>query len=209
MARLLHILAHPTPAQSRTARLAEAFLDSYRATHPDDEVELLDLYRDPVSYLSAAHYAATDRQDRVEEMSEDERRAWEEITRYIHQLKAADKILVTAPTWNFTVPAILKAYVDLVVLAGHTFRYAKSGEVTGLLTGRRAMLITTRGGIYSIPPQTELEMCISYLQAILEFLGIEVRGAIVAEGTNYLTPAVIEHVMAAAVAHAREAAETF
>jgi len=186
MARLLHVLAHPEPDHSRTGRIASAFLRHYAELHPDDEILHLDLYREQIPFITAQHLAAFRKHRTPHAMSEPERQAWEEVTAHVRQFSEADKYLVTAPLWNFTVPAILKAYLDLIVVAGQTFQYDASGMPVGLLTGRRMALVTTCGGACAAPVANEGEMSIRYLRAIFGFIGIEVIGEIVAEGTNLL-----------------------
>ncbi len=208
MAKLLHILAHPDPATSRSAEIAVAFLESYAETHHDDEIVLLDLYREQVPYLSAAHLRAMSKQGAPVSMDEEEQRAWAEMLTMISYLREAQKILVTSPMWNYTVPAILKAFIDLVVVAGQTLRFTESGPV-GLLTGRRAMLISTYGGIYSAPAVAGGITTTHYVRAVLELMGIEVAGEVVVEGTNYLPPDVVKQVIDDADARARTLAKTF
>ena len=49
--------------------------------------------------------------------------------------------------WNLSIPAILKAYIDYIVVAGVTFTYTPQGAA-GLCHGKKAVFITTRGGDY-------------------------------------------------------------
>ena len=187
MARLLHVLAHPEPDNSRTGRIASAFLRHYAEMHPDDEILHLDLYREQIPFISTHHLAAFRKHRMPDAMTDPERQAWEQVTAHVRQFSDADKYLVSAPLWNFTVPAILKAYLDLIVVAGQTFRYDSSGVPEGLLTGRRMALVTTCGGACAAPVANEGELSIRYLRAIFGFIGIDVVGELVAEGTSLLT----------------------
>lgn len=209
MATLLHILAHPAPSRSHTMRIAEAFLASYRESYPQDEVVELDLYQAGVPYLTAATLSAVGKQDNPAAMTSEEREAWEMILGRIGQFAKADKYLVTSPMWNFNIPAILKAYIDQIVQAGHTFRYTEIGTPIGLMTGKRMAIISVRGGIYSQPPMSEIEMSVRYLRSIFGFLGIEIATEIVAEGLALVSPAQQDGILRTAFAQAREAARTF
>ena len=51
------------------------------------------------------------------------------------QFVLADKYVFVTPMWNFSIPAILKTYLDAVAVSGKTFKYTKEGSV-GLLTGK-------------------------------------------------------------------------
>jgi len=207
MARLLHILAHPDPESSRTGRLAAAFLQRYADLHPEDEILHLDLYRESIPFVTADHLAAFRKYDAPGMMTEPERHAWEDVSARVRQFMQADKYLVTAPMWNFTVPAILKAYLDLIMVAGQTFRYDASGAPVGLLAGRRMVLVSTCGGSCALPELAELEMNTRYLRAIFGFMGIEVIGEVVAEGTNLLEGRETDRMMDDITGIARELAE--
>ena len=60
-----------------------------------------------------------------------------------------------------------------------TFRYTANGPV-GLLTGKRAIVFATRGGIYR---GTADDMQTDYMKKFLAFLGIEDTQFVYAEGT--------------------------
>jgi FMN-dependent NADH-azoreductase len=53
--------------------------------------------------------------------------------------------------WNFGIPSLLKAWIDLVVRPGRTFNYAESG-VVGLAKGKRAILVSASGGVFTDGP---------------------------------------------------------
>ena len=87
----------------------------------------------------------------------------------IDQLMTADKIIVTAPMWNLGIPAILKGYIDHIVVANKTFRYTQKGP-EGLINGKKICFIMARGGDYSNMP--DLEYGVRYLKTIFGFIGI-------------------------------------
>lgn len=86
----------------------------------------------------------------------------------IAELKAADTIVIGAPIYNFGIPAVLKAWVDLVARAGVTFRYTEQGPV-GLLEGKRAVIAIASGGT---PVGSEIDFASGYLTHVLGFMGI-------------------------------------
>ncbi|STU71400.1 FMN-dependent NADH-azoreductase [Klebsiella pneumoniae subsp. ozaenae] len=69
----------------------------------------------------------------------------------IAELKGNDVIVIAAPMYNFNIPTQLKNYFDLVARAGVTFRYTEKGP-EGLVTGKRAVVVTSRGGIHKDTP---------------------------------------------------------
>lgn len=66
--------------------------------------------------------------------------------RLLTQFEAADQVVFIYPTWNWTVPAIVKAYMDLVIISGRTFGYNNHGKQEGYLQSKHAILISTTGG---------------------------------------------------------------
>ena len=80
--------------------------------------------------------------------------------------------------YNFGVPSTLKAYFDHVARAGVTFRYGDGGSV-GLLTGKKAYVFATRGGLYAGTPR---DLQTAYVRDFLAFLGITDVEFVYAEG---------------------------
>jgi len=90
----------------------------------------------------------------------------------IAELKAADTIVIGAPMYNFGIPSTLKAWFDYVLRAGITFRYTEAGPV-GLLEGKRAIVIESRGGYYSEGATKVLDSQEPHLKTLLGFVGIK------------------------------------
>ena len=86
----------------------------------------------------------------------------------ISELVAADIVVIGAPMYNFSVPASLKAWIDLVARAGVTFRYTEQGP-QGLLRGKQAYVVVTTGGAQI---GSASDFASGYLKHILGFIGI-------------------------------------
>jgi FMN-dependent NADH-azoreductase len=74
--------------------------------------------------------------------------------------------------WNFSIPYMLKHYIDLIVQPQHLFRYEKEGRAVGLLQGKKMVVTLTRGGQYTGDAQS-FDFQEPYLRAIFGFVGIE------------------------------------
>ena len=85
--------------------------------------------------------------------------------------------------YNFSVPSQLKAWIDRIAQAGRTFRYTENGP-EGFLKGKKAIIASARGGIYSEGAAAALEHQESYLTGVLNFIGITDVTIIRAEGLN-------------------------
>ena len=89
--------------------------------------------------------------------------------RLVEELQQADAIVIGAPIYNFSVPASLKAWIDLVARAGLTFRYSSKGP-EGLLANKRAALVMASGGTAI---GSAIDFASGYLRHVLGFIGIQ------------------------------------
>jgi FMN-dependent NADH-azoreductase len=89
----------------------------------------------------------------------------------ITELKAAQTLVIGAPMYNFGIASTLKTWFDHVLRAGVTFKYSESGPV-GLLEGKRAIVVMSRGGLYSEGPAKVMDSQEPHLQSLLGFMGI-------------------------------------
>jgi len=83
--------------------------------------------------------------------------------------------------YNFNIPTQLKNYFDLVARAGVTFRYTENGP-EGLVTGKRAVVVSSRGGIHK---DTPTDLLAPYMKLFLGFIGITDVNFVFAEGVAY------------------------
>lgn len=86
----------------------------------------------------------------------------------VKELQSARQLVIGVPVYNFSIPATLKAWIDLVVRARETFRYTEHGP-EGLLKIEKAYLVAASGGV---PIGSELDFATGYLRQVLGFLGI-------------------------------------
>ncbi|MDA4846521.1 FMN-dependent NADH-azoreductase [Hoeflea poritis] len=86
----------------------------------------------------------------------------------VEELTEADIIVVGAPTYNFGVPAALKAWIDHVAQPGRTFRYTEQGP-EGLLAGKKIYVVNASGGV---PLGSPADFVTPYLRHVFAFLGV-------------------------------------
>ena len=161
---------------SASSRLTDAFVARWLAAHPGTRVIERDLAANPVPHLTAEVFAGFNADPG--ERSPAQQRAVDASDALIDELKRADVLVLGLPMYNFGVPSTLKAYFDYIGRAGETFRYSENGP-EGLLTGKKAYVFATRGGVYTgAPSETET----SYVRQFLSFLGITDIEFVYAEG---------------------------
>jgi len=88
--------------------------------------------------------------------------------KYAHQIAEADLVVMAAPFWDLSIPALLKIYIENCSVDGITFASDETG-LHGLCQGRLVYL-TTRGGNYE---NSSWAQDIPYLKAIQEFFGFK------------------------------------
>lgn len=98
----------------------------------------------------------------------------------IAELKVHDTVVIAAPMYNFSIPTQLKNWIDLVARAGVTFTYTENGP-KGLIEGKRAVLITTRGGMHKDGASDHV---VPYLKTVLGFIGIDNVELVYGEALN-------------------------
>ena len=103
-----------------------------------------------------------------EERNDHHRRTLAQSDELVAELKDADVLVIGAPIYNFSVPAALKAWIDMVARARLTFRYTDTGP-KGLLTGKKAYVVVPSGGV---PVGSDVDFATPYLRHALAFIGI-------------------------------------
>jgi FMN-dependent NADH-azoreductase len=120
----------------------------------------------------------------------------------IEELQTADIVVLTVPMHNFGIPSTLKAWIDHVVRAGHSFTYSEGGP-EGLLKGKRLILVLASGGVYSNGPAKQFDFQEPYLCAVLGFIGLTDIEVVRVEGVA-MSAIGADKAVATATAHSRE-----
>ena len=105
----------------------------------------------------------------AEQRSAEQHVALEQSDALVSELQMADWLIIGSPIYNFSVPAVLKAWVDQVARAKLTFRYTEQGP-EGLLKNKKALLVMASGGVTI---GSEMDFATPYLQQMMGFLGIK------------------------------------
>ncbi|SDC65814.1 FMN-dependent NADH-azoreductase [Paenibacillus sp. UNCCL117] len=208
MSTVLFVKANNRPSeQAVTVKLHEAFLESYKASHPEDTVIELDLFAEQLPYLDSTMITGLFKSARGFELTAEEQEAAAVANRYLEQFLAADKVVFSFPLWNFTLPAVLHTYIDYLSQAGKTFKYTAEGPV-GLLGDKKVALLNARGGVYSEGPAAAAEMSVNLLTNVLSFWGVKNVTKVIVEGHNQF-PDRSQEIVASGVEQAVAAARTF
>ncbi|MDX6766185.1 MAG: NAD(P)H-dependent oxidoreductase [Candidatus Methylacidiphilales bacterium] len=205
MKKLLHIEASPRKQRSHSLAAARQLIDLWRQSHPDGNVETLDLWS---AELPPFNEAALDAKYAILHglpHTDAEKAAWDIIAGYAAQLTSADAIVISTPMWNFSVPYILKHYFDLVIQPGLTFSYSPETGYTGLVAGKKAVVVYARGGAYGPGTGAEAyDLQTRTVRQLLGFIGVSDVTDVLVEPT--LAPADVQEASRTALQPALAAA---
>src|ERR1700761_610121 len=172
--KILHLDSSILGAQSASRRLTAEIVTQLKATHPEAEVQYVDLTTAALPHLSGVSLAQADQAEAALN------------AQALADFLAADVIVIGAPMYNFSVPTQLKSWIDRVVVAGKTFRYTENGPVGLVAAGKKAIIASSTGGIYTgESPARFVEHNETYLKAVLTHIGIEDVEVVRAEGIGY------------------------
>lgn len=178
MATILQINSSIFSDQGASSLLADRFVALWREREPGTEVIRRDLAADPLPHFDAGVIQALTTAPEQRTPAQQAQVALADSL--IAELQRADLLVIGAPMYNFTIPSQLKAWFDRIARAGTTFRYTPNGA-QGLLTGKRAVLFTSHGGVH-VGQATDFVT--PYVRQFLGFLGIADVTSVAAEGLN-------------------------
>lgn len=151
---------------SRTYAVAEAFMNAYREQHPRDEIEELTL-----AGLGLAYFTGKELEYRDALLARGGQA--DDYFKLARQFAAADKIVIAAPYWDLSFPALLKVYIERVSVSGITFSPEPDGRLRGLCRGEKMLLITTSGGDFTHEDLSLYGTALSYLRGICAMFGVD------------------------------------
>ncbi|AUX93525.1 FMN-dependent NADH-azoreductase [Mixta gaviniae] len=177
MSKVLVLKSSILAGYSQSGQLADFYAAQAKAK--GDQVTVRDLAADAIPVLDGELVGALRPSDAALSPRQQEALALSDAL--IAELNAHDVIVIAAPMYNFNIPTQLKNYFDLIARAGVTFRYTEAGP-EGLVKGKRAIVISSRGGIHKDTPS---DLLTPYVQLFLGFIGITDVNFVFAEGIAY------------------------
>lgn len=170
------------------------------------QVTELDLYEDYIPLIDEDVMTGWGKLAQQQELGHHEAHKVQRLGELVDQFLETDVVVFAAPMWNFGYPPMVKAYMDAVAVAGKTFNYTANGPV-GLATGKKAVILEARGGIWSGDAARGMEHSQSHLRGFLGFLGVTDVDTVFAEGFN-IDPSQGEQILAEATVRAEEIARS-
>ena len=184
MPTLLQIDSSPL-ASSVSRELTREFVSKWKIAHPSGQVVVRDLAANPAkpvdeAWIYAAHTPADALQPEQKALL-----AYSEEC--IAELERADEYVIGVAMHNFSIPSVVKLWIDQVVRGGRTFVYGGSDGPKGLLTGKKATILAATGGVYHAgTPMAAFNFVEPYLNTVLKFIGVSEVTFVTASGTAQL-----------------------
>jgi FMN-dependent NADH-azoreductase len=170
MPTLLHIDSSPRAA-SVSSFLCGVFVEKWKQQNPGGTIFHHNATLERFPYLDEAAIDAIFMPSARGIAVQDQVLAFSD--RMVDELLAADVVVLGVPMWNLSVPASLKAWIDLVVREGRTFAFSPQGVTPLVPPGKRVYVFSARGGSYPADtPFRDFDHQEPYLRRILGVIGL-------------------------------------
>ena len=207
MSKLLHIQSSPRGDRSASIEVAKHFIQSYHAANSGDSLETLDLWQADLPEFNGATINAKYAVLQGESQTPEQVSAWSAVVKVADHFKSANKVVLSLPMWNFSIPYRLKHYLDILTQPGLTFSFTPEEGYKGLVTGKPLVVIYARGGAYAPGTGAEgYDQQSTYIRQLFGFIGFTDIREIFVEPTLSATK---DEVVAAAKLTAAEIATLF
>jgi FMN-dependent NADH-azoreductase len=157
MTKILLIEASASKSNAITRTASEILINKLKSQFPDSTLVSHDLTTNPVPLVDETWL--------LEKGSNDE-------PNYLHDLIESDIVVISAPMYNFSIPASLKAFIDRIVVSGKTFKY-ENNEYLGLLSNdKKVYVLASSMGDWEQMKTYNINFYEPYLKHILSFIGL-------------------------------------
>ncbi|MFL6555914.1 MAG: FMN-dependent NADH-azoreductase [Bacillus sp. (in: firmicutes)] len=203
---ILVVKANNRPAsEAVSSRMYETFMENLEGVN----VTTYDVFAEDMPYFGQDLFNAFGKLQSGEEMSDIEQRILAAKQKAMDALTAADVVVFAFPLWNLTIPAKLQTFIDYVYQAGFSFKYDENGQLVSLMTDKKAIILSARGGIYSTPEAAPMEMAATYVKNVVGgVFGMQIVDEVIIEGHNAM-PAQAETLISEGLEKVARAAKNF
>jgi FMN-dependent NADH-azoreductase len=172
MPKLLHMICSPR-AQSESAAAGRMFVEQFRTTHADWDIDEMDLWREPLPEFMGPILDAKYARIEGRGFTNAERDAFAAAERLVMRLALAERVVISTPMWNFSIPYKLKQWIDVISQPGLTFRFDSATGYLPLLSDRPTLVIIASGSDFITGMNRgRIDMATPYLREALRFVGI-------------------------------------
>lgn len=180
--KVLNIISSPRGDNSVSKKLGNTIVGKILEKYPESEVVVRDVATHHPPHLTEEQIVAlfTPEKDRTA-IQQNALKYSDEV---IAELQSADIIVLNTPLYEFSISAMLKAYLDQIVRVGVTFHYNESGFPVGQVLNKKLYIAVASGGVYSEGFMQDYDFVVPYLKKLLGFIGITDISVVRAEGLS-------------------------
>lgn len=182
---VLIVKANNRPAEAGvSSKMYETFMETIKDAK-NLNVSVYDVFAEDTPYFGQELFNAFGKVQNGEKLTDLEQRLLNAKQKAMDALTAADVVVFAFPLWNLTIPAKLQTFIDYVYAAGFAFKYDANGKMIQLMTDKKAIFLNARGGFYSTPETSQMEMSVNYMRNVFGgVFGMEIIDEVIIEGHN-------------------------
>jgi FMN-dependent NADH-azoreductase len=187
--KLLHLACSPR-ADSESAAGARVFLDRFRQIRTQWDIDVMDLWQESMPEFIGPVLDAKYARMRGQTFTDTQRDGFAAAERIALRFSLADRVVISTPMWNFSIPYKLKQWFDVIIQPGLTFRFDPSQGYLPLLKDRPTVVIVASGSDFVTGMNRgRTDMATPYLREALRFVGVtDVRFVLIGPTTGPMGP---------------------
>mgnify|MGYP002631242289 CR=1 FL=1 len=165
----MKILRIDSSAKTETAQsrlLTDRIINGLQTNEKSTEITVRDL-NEHLPQVDSAWIDANNTQ--AENLTDKQKKTLSLSDKLVAEIEAADTLIIGVALYNFSIPASLKLWIDLICRARKTFKYSDKGP-EGLMTGKKAIICFASGGTSF---RSDIDFASGYIRHILGFIGIK------------------------------------
>ena len=179
---ILFVNSSPRGGDSMSSKIARILIEKIEK-QSTTAVKTRDLFSPEITNVNSGFISAT--YTPSENRGEDAIAALKLSDELISEIQNADGVVISSPFWNFSMPSVLKAYMDNIARVGVTFKYTDKGPVGLIDSSKKVTICIASGGVYSSSENSVLEANMKIFETFFKFLGFGSVDFLVIEGVAY------------------------
>ena len=164
--KILRIDSSASTETGKSRLLTTRIIDELKKLGKSPEVTVRDL-NESLPQVDDSWIAANN--TKAGDLTDEQKKTLSLSDKLIAEIEATDTLIIGVAVYNFSIPASLKLWVDLICRAGKTFKYSDKGP-EGLMTDKKAIICFASGGT---PFGSDIDFASGYIRHILGFIGIK------------------------------------
>ncbi len=145
MTNILFVSASPRNTESVSRAYEHHARSALARKFPDATITNVDLATEKLSFIDETWFTWNYAPDQRHTLTPAQHAQATRDSQLADQLLAADYVIISSPVYNFNVPAVLKAWIDHVVISGKTFK-TEAGKPVGLTTNVKDLIVISASG---------------------------------------------------------------